>query len=88
MFETFLGKHLIWQFHQDSIWARMTKMLYWNKICHDDRNKIQEFTSETKFKFGDGEVVASEKSVVVPFNIAGKDESLKTDVAKSEIPVT
>ena len=29
-----------------------------------------------------------QRSVVVPFNIASKDESLKTDVAKSEIPVT
>ena len=32
-------------------------------------------------------VVASEKSVVIPCNIAGKNVSLKTDVVKSEIPL-
>ena len=49
--------------------------------------KIQEFTSETEFKIGDGKVVAPEKSVVYPGNIAGKNMSLKTDVVKNEIPV-
>ena len=49
--------------------------------------KIQEFTSETEFKIGDGKVVAPEKSVVYPGNIAGKNMSLKTDVVKNEIPL-
>ena len=47
-----------------------------------------KFTSETEFKFGDGKGVASEKGIVIPCNIAGKNVSLKTDVVKSEIPVT
>ena len=42
---------------------------------------------QTEFKFGDGKIVASEKSVVIPCNIAGKNVSLKTDVVKSEIPL-
>ena len=57
-------------------------------LCNDDARKIQEFTSETEFKFGDGKGVASEKSVVIPCNIPGKNVSPKTDVIKSEIPVT
>ena len=56
-------------------------------LCDVDRRKIQEFTSETEFKFGDGKVVASETSVVIPCNNAGKNVSLKTDVVKSEIPL-
>ena len=60
---------------------------YIESLCDDDRKKIQEFTSETEFKFGDGKAVASEKSVVIPYNIAGKNLSLKTDVVKSEIPL-
>ena len=60
---------------------------YIESLCDDDRKKIQEFTSETEFKFGDGKVAASEKSVVIPCNIAGKNVSLKTDVVKSEIPL-
>ena len=32
-------------------------------------------------------VAASEKNVVIPCNIAGKNVSLKTDVVKSEIPL-
>ena len=61
---------------------------YIESLCNDDTRKIQEFTSETEFKFGDGKVVASEKSVVIPCKIAGKNMSLKTDAVKSEIPVT
>ena len=61
---------------------------YIESLCDDDGRKIQEFTSDTEFKFGDGNVVASEKSAVIPCNIAGKNMSLKTDVVKSEIPVT
>ena len=49
---------------------------------------MQEFTSETEFKFGDGKVVASEKSVVIPCNAEGKNVSLKTDVVKSEITLS
>ena len=49
-----------------------------------ERN-IQEFTSETEFKFGDGKVVVVGKSVVIPCNIAGKNVSLMT--VKSEIPL-
>ena len=62
-------------------------MLYIESLCDDDRRKIQEFTSETEFKFGDGKVAASEKSVVIPCNIAGKNVSLKTELVKSEIPL-
>ena len=39
---------------------------YIESLCDDDRKKIQDFTSETEFTFGDGKVVASEKSVVIP----------------------
>ena len=39
-------------------------------------------------QLADGKVVASKKSVIIPCNIAGKNVSLKTDVVKSEIPVT
>ena len=60
---------------------------YIESLCDDDRRKIQEFNSETEFKFGDGKVVGSEKTVVIPCNIAGKNVSLKTDVVKSEIPL-
>ena len=60
---------------------------YIKSLCDDDRRKIQEFTSETKFKFGDGKVLASEKSVVIPCNIAVRNVSLKTDAVKSEIPL-
>ena len=60
---------------------------YIKSLCDDDRRKIQEFTSETNFKFGDGKVLASEKSVVIPCNIAVKNVSLKTDAVKSEIPL-
>ena len=45
---------------------------YIESLCDDDRRKIQELTSETEFKFGDGKVVALEKSVVIACNIAGK----------------
>ena len=60
---------------------------YIESLCDDDRKKIQEFTSETEFKFGDGKVVASERSVVIPCSIAGKNMSLKTNVVKGEIPL-
>ena len=60
---------------------------YIKSLCDDDRRKIQEFTSETKFKFGDGKVLASEESVVIPCNIAVRNVSLKTDAVKSEIPL-
>ena len=39
-------------------------------------------------QLADGKVVASKKNVIIPCNIAGKNVSLKTDVVKSEIPVT
>ena len=61
---------------------------YIKSLCDYDRKKIQELTSETEFTFGDGKVVASEKSVVIPWNIAGKHVSLKTHVVKCEITVT
>ena len=56
-------------------------------LCDIDRKKIQELNSETEFKFGDRKVVASEMSVVILCNIAGKYVSLKRDVVKSEIPL-
>ena len=56
-------------------------------LCDDDRKKIQEFTSETEFKFGVGKVVALEKNAPIPCNIAEKNVPLKTDVVKSETPL-
>ena len=48
-------------------------------LCDDVRKKEKKpFISETEFKSGDGKVVASEKSVVIPCNIAGKNLSQKT----------
>ena len=44
---------------------------------------MQEFISETEFKFGDGKVVAS-----IPCNTEGKNVSLKRDVVKSEITLS
>ena len=38
--------------HQGSMWARMVRMLCWQFIRDDDKKKIQEFISETEFKFG------------------------------------
>ena len=34
---------------------------YIKSLCDDDRRKIQEFTSETNFKFGDGKVLSLRK---------------------------
>ena len=56
-------------------------------LCGNEKKKMQEFTSETEFKFEDGKVAASEKSIRIPCNIANKNVSLKTDVVKSETPL-
>ena len=57
-------------------------------LCDDVRKKEKKpFISETEFKSGDGKVVASEKRVVIPCNIGGKNVSLKKDEVKSEIPL-
>ena len=61
------------------------KCYYIESLCDDDRKKIQEFNWQTEVTFGDGKVVASKKSVVIPWNIAGKNVSLKADVVKREI---
>ena len=65
------------------MWARIAKMY----LRDDDRKKKKAFISETEFKSGDGKVVASEKSVVIPCNIGGKNVSIKKDEVKSEIPL-
>ena len=45
-------------------------------LCDDDRRKIQEFTSETEFKFGIGKVVALQKNAPIPCNIAEKKRQM------------
>ena len=47
---------------------------YVESLCDDHRKKIQEFTSETEFTFGNRKVVASEKGIVILCNIAGKKD--------------
>ena len=71
-----------------TVWGQEWPKCYIESLCDDDRKKIQEFTSEAEFKFEDGKVVASEKHVVIPCNNAGENLSLKTDVVKSEIPLS
>ena len=46
---------------------------YAESLCDDDRKKIQEWNSNTDFKFEDRKVVASEKCVLILFNIAGRN---------------
>ena len=46
---------------------------YAESLCDDDRKKIQEWNSNTDFKFEDRKVVASEKCVLILCNIAGRN---------------
>lgn len=65
----------------------MVKILCVQLSVYVVKKKMQEFTSETEFKFEDGKVAASEKSIRIPCNIANKNVSLKTDAVKSETPL-
>ena len=51
---------------------------YAESLCDDDRKKIQEWNSNTDFKFGDRKVVVSEKCVLILCNIAGRNAAPRT----------
>ena len=42
--------------------------------------KIRELPSDTKFKFGDGEVKSSLKSIAIPAFFADREVTINTDV--------
>ena len=66
-------------------------MLY-NYICRqtllpEDTEKVVEKTSETKFKFGDGEALVSLKSVVITAQIGNSEITIHTNVTSNKLPL-
>ena len=51
------------------------------------KDKVKEYPSDTKFKFGGGTVLQSNKKVTFPCIIAGTECEIETDVVSSEIPL-
>ena len=50
-------------------------------------SKVQEFSSDTSFKFGNGERIKSIKRVKIPTYIGGKKVFLETDVINGDLPL-
>ena len=51
----------------------------------DDKQKVVESKSDTKFKFGDGNTVQAIKEVKIPAQIGNKEVDIHTDVINKEL---
>ena len=60
---------------------------YINSLNEVDRKKIKQTTGERTFKFGGGTRLKSRAEYCLPAVIAGKEETIKTDVVGSDIPL-
>ena len=56
-------------------------------LSPEDKEKVVEKRSETKFRFGDGETVGSLKSVIIPVQIGNSEIMIQTDVISNELPL-
>ena len=60
---------------------------YMDSLDCENREKVKEYESSTKFRFGNGNMLSSLKRVHIPCTIANKTLYLKTDVVSSDIPL-
>ena len=60
---------------------------YINSLDKRDRLKVQQSISQKIFKFGGGTRLKSQGEYSIPAVIAGKEVTIKTDVAGSDIPL-
>ena len=60
---------------------------YLDTLPRDVRENITCSESPAKFRFGNGDVLSSKFSVLLPSRLAGKDIRIKTDVIESDIPL-
>ena len=60
---------------------------YLETLSPEDKEKVVEKQSETKFKFGDGETADSLKSVIIPAQIGNSVIMIQTDVTSNELPL-
>ena len=51
----------------------------------DDKQKVVESKSDTKFKLGDGNTVQAIKEVKIPAQIGNKEVDIHTDVINKEL---
>ena len=56
-------------------------------LSQDERKEVIERNEQKKFRFGDGKGVLSEKYVVLPINLCGKDLMMGTFVIKGNLPL-
>ena len=56
-------------------------------LSAEDLSRVTEEKSNTSFKFGDGSVIKSLKTVIFPAVLAGEKCKIKTDVIDSDIPL-
>ena len=60
---------------------------YLETLSPENKEKVVEKQSETKFKFGDGETADSLKSVIIPAQIGNSVIMIQTDVTSNELPL-
>ena len=60
---------------------------YLGSLIDDDKSNVIENESHTVFKFGDGKLFKSLKSVTTPAKIGHKNIKIVTDVINSELPL-
>ena len=60
---------------------------YLETLSPEDKEKVIEKQSQTKFKFGDGATVGFLKSVTIPPKIGNSEIMLQTDVICNELPL-
>ena len=58
---------------------------YLETLSPEDREKVEEKQSETKFRFGDGGTVASSKSAIIPAHIGNSDFTTQKYVISNEL---
>ena len=61
--------------------------LHTNTLCESDRNSMKIISSETKFRFGDGQVHTPLRKVNIPAEISGVKVHITTDVIDCDLPL-
>ena len=56
-------------------------------LSEKDRRKVVKYSSDSKFKFGDGKTVDSIKSVNIPAQIRKVEINIQIDVINNELPL-
>lgn len=66
----------------------MVRILLGNvTLSEKDRRKVVKYSSDSKFKFGDGKTVDSIKSVNIPAQIRKVEINVQIDVTNNELPL-